>query len=296
MGNHTGELAALVTVVLWTVTALCFEQAAKRVGSLAVNILRLALALLFYCTLSMFRSGHLFPVDMDLHGWIWLSVSGIIGFVLGDFCLFSAYAIIGSRITNLFMALAPPLATLFGWIILGERFSARGLLGMSVTLLGIIIVVLRNPGGNKLHFRYSIKGLLFGLGAAAGQGIGLVFSKYGMKNADPFTSSQIRVIAGLVGFILLFAILNRWSLLKPAMKRPSTLGLVGAGSFFGPFLGVSFSLMAIKYTSTGIASTIMALVPVFLIPPAIIILKEKVTLREVFGSLIAVCGVALFFI
>ncbi|TSA39280.1 MAG: DMT family transporter [Porphyromonadaceae bacterium] len=295
MGNHTGEFAALVTAVLWTVTALSFEQAAKSIGSLAVNILRLSLALVFYCLLSIIRNGHLFPTDIDLHGWVWLSVSGIIGFVLGDYCLFSAYALIGSRIANLLMALAPPLAALFGWMIVGEKLSLRGLLGMSITLFGIIIVVLRRPG-NKFNFHYSAKGLLFGLGAAAGQAIGLVFSKFGMRNADPFTSSQIRVISGTIGFVLLFTILNKWSLLKPAFNQPSTLGFVSAGSFLGPFLGVSFSLMAIKYTTTGIASTIMALVPVLLIPPAIILLKEKVTWREILGSLIAVCGVALFFI
>lgn len=294
MGNHTGEFAALATTVLWTVTALSFEQAAKRIGSLAVNILRLGLALVFYCILSMIRYGHLFPDNIDLNGWIWLSVSGVIGFVLGDYCLFSAYALIGSRIANLFMALAPPLATLFGWMIIGEKFSLRGILGMTVTLLGIVIVVLRRPG-NKFNFHYSVKGLLFGLGAAAGQAIGLVFSKFGMRDADPFTSSQIRVISGTLGFVVLFTILNKWSLLKPAFKRPSTLGFVSAGSFFGPFLGVSFSLMAIKYTTTGIASTIMSLVPVLLIPPAIFILKEKVTWREILGSVIAVCGVAVFF-
>jgi drug/metabolite transporter (DMT)-like permease len=230
MGNHTGEFAALATTVLWTVTALSFEQAAKRVGSLAVNILRLSLALVFYCCLSIIRSGHLFPTEIDLHGWIWLSVSGIIGFVLGDYCLFSAYALIGSRISNLLMALAPPLATLFGWMIIGEKFSLRGLLGMSITLIGIIIVVLRRPG-NKFNFHYSAKGLLFGLGAAAGQAIGLVFSKFGMRDADPFTSSQIRVISGTIGFVLLFTVLNRWSLLKPALNRPSTLGFISAGSF-----------------------------------------------------------------
>jgi drug/metabolite transporter (DMT)-like permease len=295
MGNHIGEFAALATAFLWTITALSFEQAAKRVGSLVVNILRLGIALLFYCILSLFRTGHLFPTDIDMHGWIWLSVSGIIGFVLGDYCLFSAYALIGSRISNLLMALAPPLATLFGWMIVGEKFSAKGFLGMTITLIGIIIVVLRRPG-NKFNFHYSTKGLLLGLGAAAGQAIGLVFSKYGMRDADPFASSQIRVISGTIGFVLLFAMLNKWSLLKPAFKRPSTLGFVTGGSFFGPFLGVSFSLMAIKYTTTGIASTIMALVPVLLIPPAIILLKEKVTWREILGSLIAVLGVALFFI
>jgi drug/metabolite transporter (DMT)-like permease len=295
MGQHTGEFAALATAFLWTFTALSFEQAAKRVGSLAVNILRLGIALVFYCILSLVRSGHILPTGIAGSSWLWLSVSGLIGFVFGDYCLFSAYALIGSRVANLLMALAPPLATLFGWIILGESFSLKGFLGMGITLAGIIMVVLRKPG-NKLNFHYSAKGLLFGLGAAAGQAIGLVFSKYGMQGGDPFVSSQIRVIAGLIGFIVLFAVLNKWSLLNPVFQRWSTMGFISSGSFFGPFLGVSFSLMAIKYTSTGIASTIMALTPVLLIPPAIFLLKEKITWRDILGALVAVTGVAIFFL
>ncbi len=295
MGNHTGELAALITAVLWTFTALSFEQAAKRVGSLAVNILRLGLALLFFCALCLVRTGHLFPAGFSTHNWIWLIISGIVGFVLGDYCLFSAYALIGSRIANLFMALAPPLATLFGCLLLREEFSLKGLLGMTITLTGIVLVVLRKPG-NRFRFVFSVKGILFGLGAAIGQAVGLVFSKYGMEDRDPFMSSQIRVIAGFAGFSILFAVLNKWNLLKPVFRRPSTLGFITSGSFFGPFLGVSFSLMAIKFTTTGIASTIMALTPVLLIPPAVLVLKEKVTWRDILGALIAVGGVAVFFL
>ena len=295
MGQHTGEFAALATALLWTVTALSFEQAAKRVGSLAVNILRLGIALLFYCILSLFRTGHLFPTGLTDTSWLWLSVSGLIGFVFGDYCLFSAYALIGSRVANLMMALAPPLAALFGWIILSEQFTLKGILGMAITLAGIIMVVLRKPG-NKFNLHYSPKGILFGLGAATGQAIGLVFSKLGMEGGDPFVSSQVRVIAGFAGFIILFAFLRKWDLLRPVFQRASTVGFITSGSFFGPFLGVSFSLMAIKYTTTGIASTIMALTPVLLIPPAIFLLKEKVTWRDLLGSLIAVGGVALFFL
>jgi drug/metabolite transporter (DMT)-like permease len=72
--------------------------------------------------------------------------------------------------------------------------------------------------------------------------------------------------------------------------------LTGLGAFFGPFLGVSFSLIAIKYTEAGIASTIMALVPVFIIIPAVVIYKQKVTLPEILGAIVSVGGVALFFL
>lgn len=295
MGQHTGEFAALVTAFLWTGTALAFEQAAKRIGSMAVNILRLAIALVFFCILSLVRNGSLIPQGFTSDSWLWLSVSGLIGFVFGDYCLFSAYALIGSRVSNLLMALAPPMAALFGWILIGEQFTPKGTIGMLVTLAGIVIVVMRKPG-KRLNMKYRVKGVLFGIGAAIGQAIGLVFSKMGMKSSDPFAASQIRVIAGLVGFIFLFSILRKWSKLIPAFTQPINMGFISIGSLLGPFLGVSFSLMAVKYTSTGVASTIMALVPVLIIPPAILLLHEKITWRDLLGSLIAVSGVALFFL
>jgi drug/metabolite transporter (DMT)-like permease len=68
------------------------------------------------------------------------------------------------------------------------------------------------------------------------------------------------------------------------------------GAFFGPFLGVSFSLIAVKYTSTGIASTIMALVPVFIIVPSVLLNNEKVAISEILGAMVSVGGVGLFFI
>lgn len=295
MGQHTGELAALATAFLWTGTALAFEQAAKRIGSMAVNILRLALALVFYCILSLLRYGTLLPQGFGSESWFWLSISGLVGFVFGDYCLFSAYALIGSRVSNLLMALAPPMAAFFGFLLIGELFTLKGILGMMVTLAGIITVVMTKPG-KRMNLNYSLKGILFGIGAAVGQAVGLVFSKIGMKSADPFAASQIRVIAGTIGFIFLFTVLRKWSKIVPAFTQPVNLGFISIGSLLGPFLGVSFSLMAVKHTSTGVASTIMALVPVLIIPPAILLLREKVTWRDLIGSLIAVAGVALFFL
>lgn len=67
-------------------------------------------------------------------------------------------------------------------------------------------------------------------------------------------------------------------------------------TFFGPFLGVSFSLIAVKYTAAGVAATLMSIVPVLIIAPSVIFFREKVTFKEIAGAIIAVGGVALFFL
>ena len=90
--------------------------------------------------------------------------------------------------------------------------------------------------------------------------------------------------------------MSRWGNVLNATHNKSGMMLTSLGAFFGPFLGVSFSLIAVKYTEAGIASTIMALVPVFIILPAVVLFKQKVTLPELLGAIVSVAGVALFFL
>jgi drug/metabolite transporter (DMT)-like permease len=104
------------------------------------------------------------------------------------------------------------------------------------------------------------------------------------------------VIAGIVGFSLIFIFTGKWREIFLSFKQTKALWQLSLGAFFGPFLGVSFSLISIKYTSTGIAATIMAMVPVLIIAPSAIIYLERVNFREILGALMAVGGVALFFL
>ena len=308
MDTHLkGEIAALITAVFWTITALAFESASKKVGSLAVNILRLILGLFFLSIYGWFTGGSFYPQGASLHNWVWLSVSGLIGFVLGDLFLFQSFTIIGARISMLVMALSPPIAAITGWILMGERLSTQSIAGMLLTLTGISLAILGRSknetdslgsGNGKYNYelKYPLKGLLFAFGGAAGQGIGLVLSKYGMQDYNVFASTQIRVITGVIGFAAVITVYGGWKRVRLAMKNAPAVRSLSLGAFFGPFLGVAFSLLSVRYTSSGIASTIMALTPVLIIAPSAILLKEKVTLREIAGAVIAVTGVSLFFI
>lgn len=295
--NMYGEFAALATAFFWTVTALAFEVASKKVGSLAVNLFRLIFALIFLSIFCYFYRGFALPTDASWHAWKWLALSGIVGFVFGDYLLFRAYAIISARIAMLIMTLVPPITALTGWLLLGEVMNLREVVGMIMTMGGIAIAIVNKPGNQgKLSLNYPLKGILFAIGGAIGQAVGLVLSKYGMRSYDPFSSTQIRILAALLGFIIIILLLKKQFLIKRAIK--SRKGMVGItiGSFFGPFLGVSFSLIAISYIATGTASTIMAIVPILLIPPAAFLFKQKIYWKEVIGALISVTGVALLFL
>lgn len=238
-----------------------------------------------------------FPVDATPMAWFWLVLSGLVGFVFGDYFLFKSYTIVSSRIAMLIMTLVPPITALIGWIILGEVLSLMNALGMLLTIGGIFLAIFtRNSENGKIGMNYPWKGILFAFGGAIGQAVGLVLSKKGMGSYDAFAATQIRIIAGLVGFAAIIFLLKKHQLIGIAVKnRKGMLGIT-IGSFFGPFLGVSFSLLAIQYTTAGVASTIMSIVPVLIILPAILLFKQKVSLIEVVGAIVSVIGVSLFFV
>lgn len=295
--NHLGEFAALLTTLFWTVTALAFESASKRIGSLIVNILRLVVGFIFLSIFSLVYRGVIFPTDASPENWLWLTLSGLVGFVFGDLFLFKSFTVIGSRFSMLLMTLVPPVTAFFGWIIIGERLTMLHFLGMSLTFAGIAIAIFnRNGKGEKLSLKIAPVGILYALGGAVGQALGLVLSKFGLRDYDPFSASQIRVIAGIAGFSVLVTLMGRWRNVSKAMSDRESMKALTLGAFFGPFLGVSFSLIAVRFTEAGIASTIMALVPVFILIPAVVIYKQKVTFLEMAGAVISVCGVAIFFI
>ncbi len=297
MESIFGELVALATAFCWTITSMAFESAGKKVGSLAVNLIRLVFAFFIIAVFSYFRNGLFIASDASMETWGWLALSGIIGFVIGDLLLFQAFVVVGARVSMLIMALTPPIAAFFGWLILGEQMSFSNLIGMSVTIIGIGIVILaKEANQNKVKIRYPVKGILLAFGGAVGQGLGLVFSKFGMKDYDPFLSTQIRVIAGIIGFSILFTVLGKWKLVISAFSHRKGMIGISIGAVFGPFLGVSLSLLAVQHTTTGIASTIMSIVPVLIIIPAIVFFKEKITTKEVIGAVIAFIGVVMFFI
>lgn len=297
INSHLGEFAALAVALFWTITALAFESASKKIGSIPVNIIRLVIGFLFISLFTFISRGKFLPTDASADNWIWLSLSGLVGFVFGDYFLFKSYTIIGSRFAMLIMTTVPPMTALFGWFILGERLGLIGFIGMFIVLVGIGIAIFSTPvKGEKMSLKIAPKGVLYAVGGALGQAAGLVLSKYGMMGYDPFSSTQIRIIAGIIGYSMIITLLSKWGSVRLSLSNVPAMKSLVLGAFFGPFLGVSFSLLSVKYTEAGIASTIMAIVPVLIIAPSVWIYKEKTTIKEVIGAVLSVIGVALLFI
>jgi len=297
MGTHIGEIAALLTAICWTINAIYFESAGKKVGSLSVNYIRLFIAFFLLSICSYFTRGLAFPIDATGSTWFFLFISGLIGFVLGDMFLFQAFVEIGSRISLLIMSAAPPITALAGFFIMGERISLLGLAGMFITMAGICLVILsRNPEEKKVQFNRPVKGIIYACLGALGQAFGLIFSKLGMGSYNPFAATQIRLIAAFIGFTIIITVRHKWPEIRAAFDNRKAIGEIALGAIFGPFIGVTFSLLAVQYTATGIVSSISSVSPVLIIPASITIFKEKVMPKEILGAVISIIGVILLFL
>jgi drug/metabolite transporter (DMT)-like permease len=292
INSHIGEIAGIGVSVCWTMSALFFEKAGHKISSLSVNFIRLFFAIGFLGITTFFTRGIFFPTDATGYQWFWLGLSGFIGFFLGDLVLFKSYSIIGSRTAALMMSLAPMLTAVIGWVFLKETLELKDIAAIVISVSGIMIAI--SSRGMKLN--YPVKGILLAFGGAVGQAVGLILSKKGIGHYDPVAATQIRAMFGLVSFAILITALRRWGKLRTDIKHTSALRSVTVGAIFGPFLGVALALFAIQQTNTGIAATLMALVPIFIIVPSAIMFKERIRPQQVLGAIVSIIGASLFFI
>ena len=308
--TYIGELISIGVAFSWTATALLSEFGSKRLGNLTLNVLRMVLALVFSLVLFVVVTGNPLPAGASPEAAGWMLLSGLVGYVIGDFCLFQCYIIIGSRYGQLFMTLAPLSAALMAWVTLGQQMRVMSIVAMLVTLLGIGISVLGRGEHHKVSLKLPLNGVLFAIGAAVCQGVGLVLSKIGMDHYEasmmaeagmpewlvPFSANFYRCLAGVIGFSVLLYYRDGIEPLREAMHDKKGLSVATATTIFGPFVGVGFSLMAVQYTAAGIASTLMAMTPIIILLPSYWLFREKITWRAVVGAFISVVGVSLFFL
>lgn len=297
---YAGELASLFTALCWATNAVLFARAGQRVGSATVNAARLAVALVTMVMLHLVVAGSLFPWSAGPARLAWLGASGLIGFALGDALLFEAYVLLGPRIAVLVYTLWPVFAALMAWACLGQAMGWPKVGAMVVTLGGIAMVVAEKsqsaPGRTRPR-NFSL-GLLLALGGAAGQAVGFIFSKLGMVGGfSPVSANLIRVTAGAL--VLWTWQAFRGELLANTRKLRDTRAtwLIGMGALFGPVVGVVLSLYAINHARyLGMASTLMSLSPVILLPYSVFLEKEKVGPLAVLGTLISIAGAAGMFL
>ncbi|MCE1253682.1 MAG: DMT family transporter [Anaerolineae bacterium] len=296
--DYVGMFAALATAFLWALSSIFFSIGGKRVGSLVVNRIRLMFAVLWLLITHTILLGTPVPLNASPERWMWFSLSGIVGLAIGDAFLFQAYVLIGPRITTLFMASVPVISAFLGWIFFNEVLAPLEILGIAVTVGGIFLVVMDGNSDNQEKEGASknyLKGVLFGMGAATGQAVGMALAKNGLTDGFPSLSGTLmRMIAAMavIWLVTLFVGKARYSLHAVSVDRRALVAIM-MGSIVGPFLGVWCSLIATQSEVLGIASTLIAMTPIFVLPIVYFVFKEKVTRRAVFGTVVALLGASI---
>jgi len=297
-----GSIAAILTSICWSWSSIFFSSAGYVVGSKVVNRTRLLFAVSFLIITHTIIAGSPIPLHVEGYRWLWLGLSAIFGLVLGDAMLFQAYVLIGPRLSMLVMASVPAISAIFAWVFLKETLGTYQIFGILLTSAGIMLVVLDHnthqrspiPGRNKNQ----ILGLFLSLGGAFGQAIGMIFAKKGLDgDFSALTGVLIRMLVAAASIWLITFLTKEIRLSFEILKQnPKSILSIFGGAFVGPFLGVWLSLIAVQITKVGITSTLIALTPIFHLPIAHFYLHEKINMRAILGTVIAMAGVAIIFL
>lgn len=297
---------ALLTALLWALAALSFAAAGRRIGAMAVNLLRIPAALVLLALLHTQRFGTLVPEHLDAARAGWLALSGVVGLALGDLFYFHALAVLGARLGALLLSTWPVLSTLIAAVQLGETPDGADVAGIAVTIAGVALVVAGRPPRREKPLpqvapRTRALAVGAGLLGAAGQAAGMVMSKLGMRAGggepvDPLSATMVRMLAALVAIWLLAVLTGRLRHIGAAWRAPTALLQLSLGAVFGPTLGVWCSLIALTRTSVGVAATLMGTAPVMLLPLTWLFYREAITPRIAAGTTLAVAGTAVLFL
>ena len=293
-----GEIAALATASLFAITAWIFTSTGRAVGSQVTNRMRLSFALIYLMVLNLIFFHEPLPFSTDASRWLWLSLSGIIGLSLGDAFLFQSFIAVGPRLGSLLLSLAPIFSAIIAWLFFGETLTMVQITGIVLALVGIAWVIVSADEPTNAQHGDTRRGVIFGIMAALGQAVGLVLSKKAMSgDFPPFQANAIRMLAAVI-FIWLWAAFdgNTSETFTTLRAKPQVIGLLMIGAFVGPVLAVSLSLLSVQHAVLGVASTLMSLTPVILLPISHFVFRERVGWQAVLGTVLAIFGVAILFL
>ncbi len=300
MPGQIGEGAALAVSLCWSASAIFFAIASQRLGALVVNRGRLVLASALLVATHLAIYGSLIPMHASSSQWLWLSLSGLVGLAIGDSLLFQAYVDLGPRLSMLLVSTSPVISAVLATIFLGQSLSPSLAIGILVTMGGVAWVILEPDGSPSAaeENRHRFRGVLLGLGASAGQAVGLVLSKLGLSAGFPALSGVVIRMLSATVVLWLFALVQKQvrSTISRLTGDPNAVLPLFGGAVAGPYLGVWLSLVAIQSAPVGIASTLMALPPIFMVGIDRVLFHKHIGWQAMAGTLVATGGVALLFL
>ena len=294
MRDFKGELAALIGAFFWAVSAAIYASIGQKIGPLQLNFLKgiIAIALLI---ITLFITGEIYFTPRS--SAIFLLVSGAIGIGLGDTAYFLAIKNLGARRALLMENLSPPATAGLELIFLSETLSYGAWCGMLLTLFGVAWVITeRTNVAETIGDRSLKRGIIWGILANLSQAIGAILSRFALVESDitPLQSTFLRLFSGTAIIILLLLITRSPIKSIYSQKSAKQVGGVFITAVGGTYLGIWLQQTAYKFTTAGIAETLSATSPLFILAIAAI-MGERISFRAILGTLVALVGIVLLF-
>lgn len=269
----------------------------QRIPPLQLNLIKGLIAIALF-TLTILISGEFLPT-VALKPLCLLFLSGAVGIGLGDTAFLAAINYLGARRVLLIGTLAPPMTAIAAMIFLNEQLSVIAWCGILLTILGVAWVVTERVSGTSDNSTTHLwQGIGFGLLAAITNATGTVISRFAFASGSisPLWAALLRLSAGVLIILISiwFSRLREKTLLYPYWQSWRVIITSLFAAFCGAYLGIWLQQTAIKFTSAGIASTLLQTSPLFVIPIAVC-MGEKVSWRAIAGVIIAIMGIGLLF-
>lgn len=292
MTQSIGELLALLAAVCGAFASVAYNQLGKKVGSDILAYTRMLIAVPIMCIYALLTDGFVINSG-NLNQILYLLISGIIGFFVTDLFMFRAYVMWGARETMVVMCLAPVLSGVFAFVFFKESLTAKQIVGSLCSISGIVIMTL---GGNEGKKTALTKGAIFAFLAALLQSVADMTAKGALTTLPWVTSAAVRAFGGVLAW-LVFGFVKRSVLFenKAEVYKPKFFVSLVCTVLIGTVIGTTLAMGALKSAPAGIVTSLKQVSPIFILPYEAMVLKRRLTLSDILGTLVSVFGVFLLF-
>lgn len=291
---YFGEIASLTAAVIWAGSISAFRAFGDTVPPDSLNLFKTGIAFICMCLTALFIPD-VFPRDVSV--WVILGISGVIGLAVGDTVLFASLRRLGAQPTSVLQCLAPPMAAGIAALFLNESLTRAELRGMLVTIVAVSGVVYFGRHGEshlcRLPVGMVVAGVGYGIAAALAQAIGIVTARQALQSAHALHGSMIRIFPGILVLVGMGLVRGNLRAIPKIFHEPRRAVVLITASVGGAFIGIWLLSVGVKYAKAGVASALVSTFPVWVIPIARFILKERVSMMSALCTVVAVCGVAM---
>jgi drug/metabolite transporter (DMT)-like permease len=286
--NRSEQLKGYVLVLMSAILCGTIGIFGKKVMDLGAKPLEMVAwrALFSFALISgiaLFVKRSLFRIRLrDLPFFI---LFGAVGIGANFFCYFYAIELkVPVAVVSVLLYTYPFMIAALAAVLLGERFTAVKAAALVLSFVGCLLVVnIFNTGGVEVDWR----GILFGLGNAAGVAVFTLMSKKAEKRYGPWT---VLIYSLGFGAATLFLVLRPNEVMLLRLPFEATLWLVALAAV-STIAGYSLFLFGLRYLQASKASIVATVEVVVAAILAYRIFHEKLHWLQILGAALVILAV-----